>query len=74
MATDLLMSLMNMDAGVAVPQGQPIQQGQNPLTSLQGMPAGTIPAATPAPQLTANPVPNQVRSLEEMLFGVGGYK
>ena len=72
MAVDLLQSLMNMNTGVAVPQGQPLLQGENPLTSLQGLPAGTIPSATPAPNISANPT-KQVKSLEEMLFGLGGF-
>ena len=71
MAVDLLQSLMNMNTGVAVPQGQSLLQGENPLTSLQGLPAGTTPAATPAPHTSANPS-KQVKSLEEMLFGLGG--
>lgn len=73
MATDLLQSLMNMNSGVAVPQGQPMMQGENPLTALQGLPPGVIPSATPAPMQAANPT-NQVKSLEEMLFGIGGFK
>lgn len=72
MAVDLFTSLMNMNAGVASPEGQPIVQGENPLVALQGLPAGTVPAATPAPQINSNPT-QQVSSLEEMLFGVGGF-
>ena len=72
MAVDLLSSLMNMNTGVAVPAGQPIIQGENPLVSLEGLPPATVPAATPAPDLAANPT-KQVKSLEEMLFGLGGF-
>lgn len=72
MAVDLMQSLMNMNTGVAQPQGQPILQGENPLINLQGLPAGTTPAATAAPDLTANPT-KQVKSLEELLFGMGGF-
>jgi hypothetical protein len=72
MAVDLLTSLMNLNGGVGVPQGQPLIQGENPLTSIEGLPPGTVPSATPAPNLAANPV-NQVTSLEELLFGTGGF-
>jgi len=72
MAVDLMQSLMNMNTGVAQPQGQPLLQGENPLTNLQGLPAGTTPAATPAPHTSVNPT-KQVKSLEEMLFGMGGF-
>jgi hypothetical protein len=68
--TDLLSSLMTLNGGVAAPQGQPIQPQMNPMTGLEGMPPSTVPAATPAPDLTANLSPGrQVRSLEELLFG-----
>jgi hypothetical protein len=68
---DLLSSLMNLNGGVAQPQGMPLQQGQNPLTGLDGLPAGSVPASTPSPDLTANLNPGkQVQSLEELLFGV----
>ena len=67
---DLLTSLMNMNGGVAQPQGMPMQQGQNPMTGLEGLPPATVPAATPPPDLTANLSPGkQVQSLEELLFG-----
>lgn len=67
---DLLSSLMGMNGASAVPQGNPIQPNQNPLTGIQGMPPTTTPAATPAPDLTANLNPGkQVKSLEELLFG-----
>lgn len=70
MANDLLQSLVNMTGGVASPVGQPVLQGENPLSLLQGHPGGTIPAATPAPMQSVNPAP-QVKSLEEMLFSGG---
>lgn len=71
MAVDLLSSLMNMNSGVAAPQGQPLVQGENPLTSLSELPAGTIPNSTAAPHLAANPS-KQATSLEDILFGLGG--
>ena len=70
MAVDLLQALTGMNTGVVIPQGQPIQPAANPMQLLAGAPSGAIPAATPAPQLTANPG-NQVQSLEELLFGLG---
>lgn len=67
---DLLSSLMNLGGGVATPQGQPLQPTQNPMAGLGGMPPGTIPGTTPAPDATANLSPGkQVQSLEELLFG-----
>ncbi len=72
MSIDLFTSLMNMNTGVAVPQGEPILQGENPLVSVEGLPPATVPAATPAPDVSANPT-KQVKSLEEMLFGLGGF-
>jgi hypothetical protein len=72
MSLDLLSSLMNLQGGVATPQGQPILQGENPLAGFQGMPGATIPAATAAPAVSVNPSGRQVQSLEEMLFGIGG--
>jgi len=68
MAVDLLQSLMNLNAGVAAPQGQPLVQGENPLVGLAGLPPGTIPASTPAPDQAANPT-QQVTSMEELIFG-----
>ena len=72
MSIDLFTSLMNMNTGVAVPQGEPILQGENPLVSVEGLPPATVPAATPAPHVAVNPT-QQVKSLEEMLFGLGGF-
>lgn len=67
---DLLSSLMNINGGAAVPQGQPLQPNQNPLAGIQGLPPTTAPPATPAPDITANLSPGrQVRSLEDLLFG-----
>jgi len=71
MATsDLLMSLMNLNGAVAQPQGMPIQPQQNPMTQVQGLPPGTVPGTTAAPDLTANLSPGrQAQSLEDLLFG-----
>ena len=70
--TDLMLSLMNL-GGVAVPQQPPpVIMGENPMVGAQTFQGNTIPAATPAPNVSANPNPRQVRSLEEMLFGFGG--
>lgn len=72
MPTDLFMSLMNMNTGVAVPQGNPILQGENPMVNAEGLPPATVSNATAAPDVSANPT-KQVQSLEEMLFGLGGF-
>lgn len=72
MSNDLLMSLMNMNQGVAVPEGNPILQGENPMVNTEGLPPSTVTNATAAPNLSANPT-KQVQSLEEMLFGLGGF-
>ena len=80
--TDLLQSLMNLQGGqlsgssgtgVAVPQGQPILQGENPLASALVQRGTGIPSATPAPHQFANPSSRQVTSLEDILFG-GGFR
>ena len=70
MSAELLQSLMGLDSGIAVPQGLPLQQGMNPMAGLEGLPAATVPAATPPPDLTANLAPaKKATSLEELLFG-----
>lgn len=75
MAADLMMSLMNLNSGVATPAGDPLLQGENPMAGLQGLPASTVAAATPPLQQSANPAmpPGKpAKSLEEQLFGFGG--
>ena len=75
MYTDLMMSLMNLNSGVASPAGLPMLQSENPMAGLQGLPASTVPAATPPLQQSANPAlpPGKpAKSLEEQLFGFGG--
>ncbi len=75
MSTDLMMSLMNLNQGVASPQGQPLLQSENPMSALAGLPPATVPAATPPLQQSANPAlpPGRpAKSLEEQLFGFGG--
>lgn len=72
MSFDILESLMSLNQGIPVAEGQPILQGENPLTSLGGLPPATAPAATAAPALAYNPSGKQVQSLEELLFGIGG--
>lgn len=71
MATDLFQALTQLNQGVAVPQGQPLRTGENPMTGLSAFPGATIPAATAAPNLSVNPT-KQPTSLEEALFGLGG--
>lgn len=72
MAIDLSQSLMSLNQGIPVAEGNPILQGENPLTSLSGLPPATAPAATAAPASSFNPSSRQVQSLEELLFGIGG--
>lgn len=71
MATDLFEGLVQLNQGVAVPEGLPLRQGENPFAGISAFPGGTIPAATPAPHQSVNPIP-QPTSLEEALFGLGG--
>ena len=71
--SDMFSALMGMQGGVATPQQAPIVQGENPMAGLQGLQPGTVPAATPPPQMAVNPGGGRkVRSLEELLFGFGG--
>lgn len=72
MANDIYQALMGLDSGVAVPQGDPLLQSENPMAYLAQLPAATVPAATPPPQLTYNPGGTPVQSLEELMFQIGG--